>query len=178
MLLAQAYNSLGQDDSAVYYAHKTIEKSDFYGDKYNALYILTHSDTTLTKQEILTMTSERADISMQDFTPDREKLAIAMDLLEQDLSRKPNLTWLWATLATLCIIATSISIYIRKKKAKHQLISQQVEALQQTRDSLSAQTRQIENEQKLRQTLLQFDNGREYEKRTLLDRLYSNVHDC
>ena len=52
---------------------------------------------------------------------------------------------------TLCIIATSISIYIRKKKAKRQLISQQVEALQQTRDSLSAQTRQIENEQKLRQ---------------------------
>ena len=67
----------------IYYAHKTIEKSDFYGDKYNALYILTHSDTTLTKQEILTMTSERADISMQDFTPDREKLAIAMDLLER-----------------------------------------------------------------------------------------------
>ena len=151
MLLAQAYNSLGQDDSAVYYAHKTIEKSDFYGDKYNALYILTHSDTTLTKQEILTMTSERADISMQDFTPDREKLAIAVDLLEQDLSRKPNLTWLWTLLVTLCIIATSTSIYIRKKKAKHQLISQQVEALQQTRDSLSAQTRQIENEQKLRQ---------------------------
>ncbi|MBR4547249.1 MAG: hypothetical protein IKO66_04275 [Paludibacteraceae bacterium] len=145
MLLAQAYNSLGQDDSAVYYAHKTIEKSDFYGDIYNALYILTHSDTTLTKQEILTMTSERADISMQDFTPDREKLAIAVDLLEQDLTRKPNLTWLWTLLATLCVIATSISIYIRKKKAKHQLISQQVDNLRQEQAVLSSQTQHLKS---------------------------------
>ncbi len=147
---AQAYNNLGVRDSALYYANRVLQLSDFYGDRFNALYILTHNDSTINTEEILRMTSDRTDIQM-DYTEVRADLSHAIQLLEQDLSRKPNLTWLWATLATLCIIATSTSIYIRKKKAKHQLISQQVEALQQTRDSLSAQTRQIENEQKLRQ---------------------------
>ena len=151
LLLARAYESLGITDSALYYAKRVFEESNFYGDKYNVLYILSHYDSTLKSDEILSLTSQREDLRFDEYEPEKVKLTQAVQLLEQDLTRKPNLTWLWATLATLCIIATSISIYIRKKKAKHQLISQQVEALQQTRDSLSAQTRQIENEQKLRQ---------------------------
>ena len=150
LIRAQAYDNLGEKDSALLYANLLLESSDFYGDRFNALYILTHNDTTINVEEVLSLTSDRTDIQM-DYTEVRATLSQATQLLEQDLNRKPNLTWLWATLATLCIIATSISIYVRKKKAKHQLISQQVEALQQTRDSLSAQTRQIENEQKLRQ---------------------------
>ena len=151
LFLAQAYDNLGISDSALYYARLVMEQSSYHGDKYNVLYILSHHDSTLSSNEILTLTSEREDLRFDEYEPEMIMLTQAVQLLQQDLSRKPNLTWLWATLATLCIIATSTSIYIRKKKAKRQLISQQVEALQQTRDSLSAQTRQIENEQKLRQ---------------------------
>ena len=149
---AQAFSYLGINDSAVYYANIVMNLPDaIYQNIYNVLYILSNNDSTISKEEILSLTSKRADIGVYQLMPQTEQLANAVQLLQMDLNRKPNLTWLWATLATLCIIATSISIYIRKKKAKHQLISQQVEALQQTRDSLSAQTRQIENEQKLRQ---------------------------
>jgi tetratricopeptide (TPR) repeat protein len=149
LLKAKAYSFLGVKDSAVIYAEQAVQCTNSLFDLNNAYYILANEDATKDKEEALQCTRDRADI--QKLIEIRQgQLSQATQLLEQDLTRKPNLTWLWATLATLCIIATSTSIYVRKKKAKHQLISQQVEALQQTRDSLSAQTRQIENEQKLR----------------------------
>ena len=151
LFLARAYEGLHNVDSALFYANKVFNESNYYGDKFNALFILSHYDSTLTSADILSLTSAREDIRYYEYEPGKAKYSEAVQLLEQDLNRKPNLTWLWTLLATLCVIATSISIYIRKKKAKHQLLSQQVESLQQTRDSLSAQTHQIENEQKLRQ---------------------------
>ena len=153
MMMAQAYSSLGQDDSAVYYAHKTIEKSNYYGYKYNALYILTHSDTTLTKQEILTMTSERADISLKKLTPDREKLAIAVDFLRKDLNRKPDHTWLW-TLVIILIIAIPGSIYISRTHKKRQLFSRQFEKARREHQALTKQNRQLEQQQTQRQEMM------------------------
>ena len=150
ILKAQAYSFLGEKDSAVFYAQEALTKTNSLFDTNNAYYILANDNDQNNKEDVLKISGDRADV--QKLIEIRQgELSKAVQLLEQDLSRKPNLTWLWATLATLCIIATSTSSYVRKKKAKHQLISQQVEALQQTRDSLSAQTRQIENEQKLRQ---------------------------
>jgi len=150
LLKAKAYSFLGVKDSAVIYAEQAVQCTNSLFDLNNAYYILANEDATKDKEEALQCTRDRADI--QKLIEIRQgQLSQATQLLQQDLNRKPNLTWLWTLLVTLCIIATSTSIYIRKKKAKRQLISQQVEALQQTRDSLSAQTRQIENEQKLRQ---------------------------
>jgi hypothetical protein len=149
---AQAFWYMANYDSALVYAKQVMDMPNASPrDQYNMLYILTYNDSTIDSEQIRQLSEERSDVDRYIIDPWLTQLSQATQLLEQDLNRKPNLTWLWATLATLCIIATSISIYIRKKKAKRQLISQQVEALQQTRDSLSAQTRQIENEQKLRQ---------------------------
>ncbi|MBE6325092.1 MAG: hypothetical protein E7074_09005 [Bacteroidales bacterium] len=127
LLLSRVFENIGKIDSALYYAKRVFEESMYYGDRYNALYILSHYDSTLTTQDAIKLTSEREDVRFKEYEPVKVKLTQAVQLLQQDLSRKPNLTWLWATLATLCIIATSISIYIRKKKAKHQLITQQIE---------------------------------------------------
>ena len=149
---AQAYNNLGVRDSALYYANRVLQLSDFYGDRFNALYILTHNDSTINTEEILRMTSDRTDIQM-DYTEVRADLSHAIQLLEQDLSRKPNLTWLWTLLVTLCIITTSISIYIRKKKAKHQLISQQMDDAREEHRLLSEQNLLLEAKQEQRQSL-------------------------
>ena len=150
LLRAQAFSYLEEKDSALFYARQVINGASSWFEKNNAYYILANFDDSSSKSDVLQVAADRSDI--QKLIEIRQgQLSQATQLLEQDLTRKPNLTWLWTFLVTLCIIATSTSIYIRKKKAKRQLISQQVEALQQTRDSLSAQTRQIENEQKLRQ---------------------------
>ena len=151
LFLAQAYDNLGISDSALYYARLVMEQSSYHGDKYNVLYILSHHDSTLSSNEILTLTSEREDLRFDEYEPEMIMLTQAVQLLQQNLIRKPDLKWLLAVLVTLAVIGLTLSMYIKRKRRKHQLISQQVEALQQTRDSLSAQTRQIENEQKLRQ---------------------------
>ncbi len=149
LLFAQAYAGLNCLDTAIFYANRVMEESSFYGDKYNALYILSHCDSTINKEGVLSLTSERADIQML-HTSTLNSLSQATQLLEQDLSRKPNLTWLWTLLVTLCIIATSISIYIRKKKAKHQLISQQTEQLLLKNEQLVQQTTLLKQQHTLR----------------------------
>ncbi|MBR4547165.1 MAG: hypothetical protein IKO66_03845, partial [Paludibacteraceae bacterium] len=111
MIMAQAYSGLEQYDSAVVYAKQVAQRSTSWFDLNNAYYILANEDSTKDKEEALQCTRDRSDI--QKLIEIRQgQLSQATQLLEQDLSRKPNLTWLWATLATLCIIATSTSIYI------------------------------------------------------------------
>ena len=145
LLLSRVFENIGKIDSALYYAKRVFEESMYYGDRYNALYILSHYDSTLTTQDALKLTSEREDVRFKEYEPVKVKLTQAVQLLQQDLSRKPNLTWLWTLLATLCIIATSISIYIRKKKTKRQLISQQVDNLRQEQAALSSQTQHLKS---------------------------------
>ena len=151
MIMAQAYNSLGQYDSALYYAQKTMEKSNFYGDRYNALYILSHSDTTLTTDEALTLTSEREDVRFYEYEPTKVKLTQAIQLLEQDLNRKPDYTWLWAILATILVFCIPGTYYISHKRRNRQLISQQTEELRQEKELL--ELHQTQRQATMRQEL-------------------------
>ena len=152
ILKAQAYSFLGEKDSAVFYAQEALTKTNSLFDTNNAYYILANDNDQNNKEDVLKISGDRADV--QKLIEIRQgELSRAVQLLEQDLSRKPNLTWLWATLATLCIIATSISIYIRKKKAKHQLISQQVDDAREEHRLLSEQNLLLEAKQEQRQSL-------------------------
>ena len=152
ILKAQAYSFLGEKDSAVFYAQEALTKTNSLFDTNNAYYILANDNNQNNKEDVLKISGDRADV--QKLIEIRQgELSRAVQLLEQDLSRKPNLTWLWATLATLCIIATSISIYIRKKKAKHQLISQQVDDAREEHRLLSEQNLLLEAKQEQRQSL-------------------------
>jgi len=147
---AQAYDNLGIRDSALYYANRVLECSDFYGDLYNTLYILTHNDSTINVEEVLSLTSDRADIQM-DYTEIRAGLSQAVQLLEQDLNRKPNMAWLWATIVTLLIIGVPSSVYISRKRKKHQLYSQKATAAQEEHRILSEQNQKLEQQQTQRQ---------------------------
>jgi DNA-binding CsgD family transcriptional regulator len=75
----------------------------------------------------------------------------ATQLLREDLTHKPDLRWLYAILLTLAIVAIALALYIKRKHRKHQLISQQVEDLQQKHDELSEQNLLLESNLSKRQ---------------------------
>ena len=148
MLLAtaQAYYFLAQYDSALVYANKVLATPNFYGDLYNALYIISHEDSTLTKAEILQLTSQREDIRFEEYEPVKEQLSRAVRLLEADINRKPDWTWLYAVIATVLIIGSCILLYVHKRRSQHKLLSQQVDDLSKINDSVKELHEHIKKE--------------------------------
>ncbi len=140
MLLAtaQAYYFLAQYDSALVYANKVLATSDFYGDLYNALYIISHEDSTLTKAEILQLTSQREDIRFEEYEPTKEQLSRAVQLLESDMSKKPDLRWIYTLIALILFICSSfVLVRVWRKRKLHQKISEEIEIKQNQIDTLS-----------------------------------------
>ena len=154
LIRAQAYDNMGQKDSALLYANMLLESSSFYGDRFNALYIITHNDTTINVEEVLNLTSDRTDIQME-YTEIRALLSQAAQLLLQDLNRKPDLRWLIAIIATIIVIGIGIIVYVRKKKRQHRLISQQIEDEQQNIIALKSQLHLLNEKQEHKQAELQ-----------------------
>lgn len=140
MLLAtaQAYYFLAQYDSALVYANKVLATSNFYGDLYNALYIISHEDSTLTKEEILQLTSQREDIRFEEYEPTKEQLSRAVQLLEADINRKPDWRWLYLLIAVALFVCSSlVLIHLWRKRKLHQKISEEIEFKQNQIDTLS-----------------------------------------
>ncbi len=157
LVKAQSYSALGINDSALYYANQVVYSnlSSNY-EKYNMLFILSHSDSAATKEEILTLTSDRADLQME-YTEGFAKYSQATQLLEQDLNRKPNLGWLLGMVGTLVSLGVVIIIYVKRKGRKHQLVSQQVNDLLQKHDELSEQYYLLEQKLSQRQKKMLFE---------------------
>lgn len=129
--LAQAYSLLGQKDSAVWYAQKVLNNTNELFAANNALYVLTNDDETKDITAIRQTAADRADI--QKLLEIRQgKLSQAVQLLEQDLYRKPNLMWLYTLFVTLLIIGICISTYVQVKRKKQNLLSQKVNRLKQS----------------------------------------------
>ena len=144
LVKAQAFDNLGQYDSAVCYASKTIESAPSWFDLNNAYYILANDDANKSKEDALQIAADRSDV--QKLIEIRQgQLSQAVQLLEQDLNRKPDLKWLLAVLVTLAVIGATLSIYIKRKRRKHQLISQQVDNLRQEQAVLSSQTQHLKS---------------------------------
>ena len=128
---AQAFWLSTNYDSAIVYAKKVMDMS--YAsprDQYNMLYILTYNDSTIDSEQIRKLSEERSDVDRYIIDPWLTQLTQATQLLQQDLNRKPDLKWLWAILATVLIIGIAITLYVKRKRRKHQLISQQIEDVQ------------------------------------------------
>ena len=128
LLRAQAYSFLGENDSAVYYANYVLSVSKELFNENSALYILTHDDESKDKQDIRKTSADRSDVQKL-IEIQQGKLSQAVQLLEQDIHRKPNLTWLYAICGTLLLIGILGYIYIHRKRKQRQLLSQQIEAL-------------------------------------------------
>ena len=140
MLLAtaQSYYFLALYDSALVYANKVLATSDFYGDLYNALYIISHEDSTLTKEDILQLTSQREDIRFEEYEPVKEQLSRAVRLLEADMSKKPDWRWLYLLIAVALFVCSSlVLIHLWRKRKLHQQISEEIEIRQSHVNTLS-----------------------------------------
>ena len=156
LVKAQAFDGLGQKDSAVYYAQKTIENAPTWFDLNNAYYIIANDDSNKNKEEVLQIAADRSDV--QKLIEVRQgKLSQATQLLQQDLNRKPNLGWLFAMVGTSLAIGVIIVIYMKRKRRKHQLVSQQVNDLLQKHDELSARTYLLEQKLSQRQKKMLFE---------------------
>lgn len=144
MICAQAYSLAGLKDSAVYYAKQVLKDSESLNNRNNALYILTNDDEYKNKADIRYVAADRADV--QKLLEIRQgKLSQAVQLLEQDLQRKPNLTWLYAIIATILIIGAFSFFYTHQKRQRRQLLSQQIEDLESKSQATMLQKRnQIE----------------------------------
>ena len=145
LIKAQSYSYMQIHDSAVYYANELVLHTDelFYIN--TALYILTHEDKKKDIEEVRNISADRSDI--QKLIEIRQgKLSQAVQLLEQELARKPNLTWLYAVCFTLIIMGLCIWGYVHKKRRQYQLLSQQVTELEDMNFSAKLQHNQLVQE--------------------------------
>ena len=145
MCKARAFSYLEQKDSSIYYAKKVVAHTNAPVYLIPAYYILSHDDSSLSSDSILSITSKRAD-AQKAWTSWKEDIACATQILQQDLTRRPDLRWLYSTIGTLVLISFGLFFYVRKKHRKRELLSQQIEELENRNNNTLAQiSAQIEN---------------------------------
>ncbi len=126
--IAQAYSYMGVKDSATHYAMQVVNNNPPLNELANALYILTNDDETKDKNAIREIAASRSDT--QKLLEIRQgKLSQAVQLLDQDLHRKPDYRWLYTILLTLVVGSACLYVYNYRKRRQHALLSQQVDDL-------------------------------------------------
>ena len=141
VIKAQAFSYMGKKDSSLCYAAEVMNRSKYSGDLYNALYILSHDDSTLCNEDILELTSTREDVRMLNYEPWKEKRVVAAKLAEIDRERKPDWKWKFFLLVILLIATVSaIIIYVHNKKQKRKttILSQKVELITKRFESIQS----------------------------------------
>ena len=109
ILCAQSYSYLGIKDSAVFYATRVLQISQDLFHLNNALYILTNDDETKDKEAIKQVAADRSDA--QKLLEIRQgKLAQAVQLLEQDLNREPDIRWLYVLIGIITLAGGVIGL--------------------------------------------------------------------
>ncbi len=128
LILAQSYSFLEIEDSAVYYANFIIGHSNSLSSINNALYILSNDDKTKDIDAVRQTSADRSD-TQKLLSDNQGKLSQAVQLLELDLAKTPDLRWLYAVIVTIIVIGSCLLLYIHKKRNQHKLLSQQVDDL-------------------------------------------------
>lgn len=149
-LRAQAYSFLGEKDSAVHYANYALSVSNNIFDVNGALYILTHDDEKKDIQAIRKISADRSDVQ-KCIEINQGKLSQAVQLLEQDINRKPNLTWLYAIIIT-CML-TGGMFYWRYRIRRRQMHTQIKQICEKQTDNIMHSIRQHIDKSDINQTL-------------------------
>ena len=88
LIKAQAFDALKQKDSALIYANLVLEDTcTSFQNRFNALYIVSHNDSSLSAEDILTYTSQREDIRYYEYEPLMKKIAQSISLLKRDIKK-------------------------------------------------------------------------------------------
>ncbi|MBQ9297098.1 MAG: hypothetical protein IJ204_07900 [Paludibacteraceae bacterium] len=141
---AQAYSLMGQKDSAVFYANMLLATHYDVYDQCNALYILTNDDSSQSINSIRKNAADRAD-SQKIIENKKSKLSQAVQLLQQDLARKPDWQWLYTMIATVLIIGAAIVVYVYRKHKKHDLLAQKISSLTLKSNAVQANHEKLVN---------------------------------
>ena len=129
LIMAQAYSNLGINDSAIFYASRVLtDSSASYQNRFNALYIISHHDSTLKGEDIRDMASQREDIRYYEYEPEQEKLLTAVQMLEQDLTREPDWRW-WLITALIFSFAIISFVSLRIWRRRKQMMEIRVETM-------------------------------------------------
>ena len=129
-LKARTFWHLNNIDSALYYAKYVLGSPNAIEyDKYNLLYIVMNHDSSLCIDEKMKISAMRSDIETDILLPEHNRLAVAMELLKQNMNHKPDLRWLYAIGFTLLIIGIILLVYINVKRHQGALLSQQIDDL-------------------------------------------------
>ena len=101
IIKAQAFYRLNISDSSLIYAKYVLADSlAHYENKFNAIYIISSIDSTLNKEDIRQLASQREDIRYYDYEPRKEKLINSVQILHTYSKQGKNWTWLYAIIAT------------------------------------------------------------------------------
>lgn len=144
LIMAQAYDYLETVDSALLWANIVLtDPRSSYQNKFNALYIIQHCDSSLCAHSISEIASQREDIRYYEYEPEKEKLNKAVNFLMAEIDKRPDFSWLYAVAVTILVIGTLTLLYILRKRRQHQLLSQQVEDLNAKNIDIKQQHEQI-----------------------------------
>ncbi len=129
VIKAQSFDKLGILDSSLYFAKYVLEMPHAStNDKYNMLYITSHYDSTLTSEDILTQTSNRADIGMM-IDKRHAQHAQACEILRYDLSREHWQIWviIGSIILLICISYYGIRQTHKRKSDMVEITNKQIE---------------------------------------------------
>ena len=140
LIKAQAFDDIGQKDSALFYSNIILSASNAsYQEKFNALYIVLHCDSTLDADDINSMASQREDIRYYEYEPQKEKLSQAVQLLDQDLHRKPDYRWLYAIIGVILFAGScAILYYLWHKRKVHSRLIHDIDIKQEQKTQLES----------------------------------------
>ena len=144
LIKAQAYSYFGKKDSAAKYASQVLSESNDLSDRQNALYILTNDDESKDNAAIRQAAADRSD-AQKLLEIRRSKLSQAVQLLEQDLNKKPDLRWLYAIIVTLVVMGAFIGFYVYRKRKKQSLLAQKIDALEQATSTMQEKHDELEH---------------------------------
>ena len=130
---AQSYWHLEMYDSALYYAKLVMAHPYAVDqDKYHVLYILMKHDSSTVKEDVQALSSARADLDAEVIEPLLQQLSAAVEVLRQDLDKKPHYMYLCFVLASIGLIVgvawiakTHVKRITKIEQKKHQQLTKQ-----------------------------------------------------
>ena len=152
MLRAQAFSFLQMDDSASRYAKELLPRTrnPFYLD--DLYYILTHNDVAADKETLLRLSSERADVQKQ-IKERHGQLALAVNLLQQELNPEKQRYTIWFILLIVCGLAL-LSWLIFIAWQQHKLRAEKAKFEQTRIQELNANKQLLLESEDIRQELV------------------------
>ena len=124
MLKAWALEHTGKKDSAVWYAKYIMQMpSVSVQEQYNMLYILSNYDTTLTKEEVLELSAQRADLGSDVLDPLHTQYTMAVEILQKDLHRIPK--YVYVLLVGIVLLFFILGLIYYAKKIKQEKLQQE-----------------------------------------------------